>query len=222
MTSYVLINANIHGHSQSVQLEATSARISGTKFGPETHIVSRINVIIQVFHYLTQWQSHPRAGGFSDLVILGQIRRVNIYIEWYNLWCEIFLSQLLWSVHLCNIQNFYTFKIFIHITAILVLNDLYFGHLLPKYKESKTKKAMGWWKLWILHRCTLHMSWDKNISHLRLYPSIYMFTLQICSKMTKSEKAPAPGVALAFWEVMKKLNYRIAWQGKVLEKVSET
>ena len=45
-------NANIHGHSQSVQLYATSATISGTKFGQETHIASTINVVTQVFHYL--------------------------------------------------------------------------------------------------------------------------------------------------------------------------
>ncbi len=36
--SYHCTNANIHGHSQSVQLYATFAKISGTKFGPETHI----------------------------------------------------------------------------------------------------------------------------------------------------------------------------------------
>ena len=30
------------------------------------------------FHHLSEWQSHPGAGGFSDLVTLGQIRRVNI------------------------------------------------------------------------------------------------------------------------------------------------
>ncbi len=53
-------NANIHGRSQCVQLYATSATISGTEFGPETHITSPINVVTQVFHYLSKWQSHPR------------------------------------------------------------------------------------------------------------------------------------------------------------------
>ncbi len=33
--------------------------------------------------------------------------------------------------------------------------------------------------------------------------------------MTKSEKPPAPGVALSFGEVMKKINYKIDWQGNV-------
>ena len=47
-------NANIHGHSRSVQFYATSATISGTKFGPETHITSPINVVTQVFHYLSK------------------------------------------------------------------------------------------------------------------------------------------------------------------------
>ncbi len=71
------------------------------------------------------------------------------------------------------------------------------------------------WKFWMLHRCTLCRSWDKNISHVRSYRSIYMFTLRICSKMTKSEKPPPPGVALLFGEVMKKVNYSINWQGNV-------
>ena len=55
-----ILNANIHGHSQSVQLYATSATISGTKFGPETHIASPINVVTQVFHYLSTRERHPR------------------------------------------------------------------------------------------------------------------------------------------------------------------
>ncbi len=33
--------------------------------------------------------------------------------------------------------------------------------------------------------------------------------------MTKSEKPPFLGVALSFGEVMKKLNYRVDWQGNV-------
>ena len=36
--------------------------------------------------------------------------------------------------------------------------------------------------------------------------SIYMFTLQICPKMNKSEKPPSPGVALSFGKVMKYLS----------------
>ncbi len=51
----------------------------------------------------------PGDGGFSDLVILGQIRRVNMYIEGHYLRCEMFLSQLLCSEYLCNIQNFHTY-----------------------------------------------------------------------------------------------------------------
>ena len=47
-------NANIHGRSKSVQLYTTSATISGTKFGPETHLASPINVVTQVFHYLSK------------------------------------------------------------------------------------------------------------------------------------------------------------------------
>ncbi len=49
-----LANANIHGHSQPVQLYATSAAISGTKFGLETHIASPINVVTQISHYLSK------------------------------------------------------------------------------------------------------------------------------------------------------------------------
>ncbi len=44
-------NGNIHGHSQSVQLYATSAAISGMKFGLESHIASSMNVVTQIFHY---------------------------------------------------------------------------------------------------------------------------------------------------------------------------
>ncbi len=33
--------------------------------------------------------------------------------------------------------------------------------------------------------------------------------------MTKSEKPPVLGVALSFLNVMKKINYRIDWQGNV-------
>ncbi len=47
-------NANIHGHIQSVQLYTTSAPTSVTKFGPETHIASPMNVVTQVFHYLSK------------------------------------------------------------------------------------------------------------------------------------------------------------------------
>ncbi len=54
------INDNFHGHSQSVQLYATSAIISRTKFGSETHNASPINVVTQVFHYLSTWGRHPR------------------------------------------------------------------------------------------------------------------------------------------------------------------
>ena len=67
----------------------------------------------------------------------------------------------------------------------------------------------------MLHRYTLHRSWDKNTVHLRSCPSIYMYTLQIQPKMTKSEKPPAPGVALSFEEVMKNINCRINWESKV-------
>ena len=42
-----------------------------------------------------------------------------------------------------------------------------------------------------------------------------MFTLRICPKMTKSEKPTAPGVALSFGEIMKKIHYRIGQQGNV-------
>ncbi len=42
-----------------------------------------------------------------------------------------------------------------------------------------------------------------------------MFTLRVCPTMTKSEKPSAPGVALSFGEVMKKINGRIDWQGNV-------
>ncbi len=42
-----------------------------------------------------------------------------------------------------------------------------------------------------------------------------MFTLQNLCKMPKSKKPPAPGVALSFGKVMKKLNYRIVWHGNV-------
>ena len=49
-----LDNANIHGRSQSVQFYATSNTISGTKFGPETHIASPINATTQIFHYLSK------------------------------------------------------------------------------------------------------------------------------------------------------------------------
>ena len=44
----IMNNANIHGRSESVQLYATSATISTTKFGPESHIASPINVVSQV------------------------------------------------------------------------------------------------------------------------------------------------------------------------------
>ncbi len=55
----------------------------------------------------------------------------------------------------------------------------------------------------MLHRCTLHRSWYKNISHLRSSLPIYMFTLRICRTMNESEKPPAQGVALSFGEVLK-------------------
>ncbi len=42
-----------------------------------------------------------------------------------------------------------------------------------------------------------------------------MFTLRISPKMTKSEKPPAPGVALSFGEIMEKIDYWIDWQGNV-------
>ena len=42
-----------------------------------------------------------------------------------------------------------------------------------------------------------------------------MFTLQIHPKITKSEKPPAPGVAMQFGKVMKKINHQIRWQGNV-------
>ena len=46
-----IANANIHGHSHSFQLYVTSDTTSVTKFGPETHIASPMNVVTQVFHY---------------------------------------------------------------------------------------------------------------------------------------------------------------------------
>ena len=49
-------NANIHGRSQSIQLYATSATISGTKFGPETHIASpKINYRIDLQGNVSFW-----------------------------------------------------------------------------------------------------------------------------------------------------------------------
>ncbi len=52
--TYSMHNANIYGRSQSVQLYAASAAISGTKFILETHIASPINVVTQIFHYLSK------------------------------------------------------------------------------------------------------------------------------------------------------------------------
>ena len=49
-----IYNANIHSRSQSVQLYACSATISVMKFDPQTHIASPINVVNQVFHYLSK------------------------------------------------------------------------------------------------------------------------------------------------------------------------
>ena len=56
---FLFNNANNHGRSQSVQLYATSATISGIKFGPETHIAAPIHVVTQVFHHLSKGQSYP-------------------------------------------------------------------------------------------------------------------------------------------------------------------
>ena len=58
------------------------------------------------------------AGGFSDLVILGQICRVNMYIERYNLRCESYLS--FYVVYICA-----KFKIFIPPRAFLVFDSIF-------------------------------------------------------------------------------------------------
>ncbi len=152
----------------------------------------------------------PGTGGFSDLAIFGWICRVNMYIEGYDLRCAVFLSELLCSVHLCNIQNSHTSH------SHLGFQWLYFNIIYYQNKKSqKPKRPREVWKFLMLHSCTLYRSWDKITAHLRSYPSKYMFTLRIHLKIAKSEKPLAPGVALSFGEVMKTINCRINWDGKV-------
>ncbi len=73
---------NKSGHGQSGQFYATLDTIIVTQSGPETHIALSINPVIHFFSSPLQiTEPPPRGEGFSDLVILEQIRRVNIYIE---------------------------------------------------------------------------------------------------------------------------------------------
>ncbi len=67
----------------------------------------------------------------------------------------------------------------------------------------------------MLPRKILHRSCNKIASHFWSHPCIYVFTLQIWPKMTKSEKTLAPGVAMLLGKVMKKLNENINWQCNV-------
>ncbi len=96
------------GHGQSGQFYATLAAIIFTQSGQEAHIALPINPVNNFFITSPNDRATPGARGFSDLVILEWICRVNLYIEGYNLRCEMYLSQLLCGIHLSNIQNFHT------------------------------------------------------------------------------------------------------------------
>ncbi len=108
VSSFPFFITNKGGHGLFGKFYATLATILVTKLGPETHLSIPINPANNFFFTSPNDRANPGARGFSDLAIFRWIRRVNVYIEGYDLRCAVFLSQQLCSVQLCNIQNFHT------------------------------------------------------------------------------------------------------------------
>ena len=75
-TAYI---TNKGGHGQCGQFYATLAALIFTQSGPETHTALPINPVNIFFITSPNDTATPGARGFSDLVILEWIRRVNMY-----------------------------------------------------------------------------------------------------------------------------------------------
>ena len=117
-----LTNANKNGHTQSVELYATSATISVIEFRPETHIALLMNVATQLFHYLSKWQSHPRGRSLfwlSNFEVDFQSKHV---YRGGTIWGAKCFSYSSYVAYICV-----AFKIFTPLVAILVFNYSYFS-----------------------------------------------------------------------------------------------